>query len=213
MTLTKISQQKRNLENVNLFLDDEFWCSISKDQLIEFGLHKGLKISENQKKEIEDASGLNKIKEAIIKYVSYRPRSKKEILDHLTIKKNYEKDSVENMIAKLEARDSGLIDDYAFARWFAENRMHHGTHGPQKIKAELFKKGIDSKVINKVIQELESKMEILDIRDQKIRDYVEKLTVKYQRTKNLTDFELRQKLSQALMRKGFNYDDYRNIFD
>lgn len=208
MTLTKISQQKRNIENVNLFLDDEFWCSISKDQLIAFGLHKGLKITEKTKTEIENESGLNKIKEAIIKYVSYRPRSEKEIRDNLVLKKGKDVNLVDAMLLKMREDNSQLVDDKFFAKWFAENRMNHGTHGPQKIKAELFKKGIDSKIINSVLKEIENREEMIEIKEQKIKDFIAK---KKGKIKAKNDFERKQKLSQALMRKGFNYNDFKDL--
>ncbi len=46
MIITSIVQQKRNPENVNIFIDNKFFRSISKNQLIELGLYKNLEITE-----------------------------------------------------------------------------------------------------------------------------------------------------------------------
>lgn len=207
MILTQISQQKRNIENVNLFLDGEYWTSVSKDQLIKLELFKGQDISEKFKTEIEEASLENKIKEKIISYCSYRPRTEKEIKDHLVLKKRLDSEVVSKVISVLKKSNSYLINDAFFSDWFTENKLKNKNWGENKIKQALISKGITVQQANSSLKKFKPS---IDENREKIIFQIEKYKGKI---KFKNEFEWAQKITQKLISKGFLFDDVRDLVD
>lgn len=75
-----------------------------------------------------------------LRFLSFRPRSEKEVLDYLKKNKTQELDIVK-ILNKL--REYKFIDDLAFAKWFIENRRK----GKRLILLELAQKGISKEII------------------------------------------------------------------
>jgi len=205
MTLTNIVQQKRNEENVNLYLDNKYWVSLSKNQMIEFKLVKNLKIDEQQKFQIEQASTANKIKEKVTAYVFQRPRSIREVKDYLRRKFLLEDPELSDVINNLESQ--GLVDDTKFAAWFAEQRTSYGIHGENKIRAELSKKGVAKSIVTDLFDHSRSEEEIEKTKE-KIEKYTEKIIGKI---KHKNKYELKAKLSARLAARGFKFDEFKEL--
>lgn len=200
MTITSIVQQKRNEDNVNLFLDNKFWCSISKDTLLEFHLHKGKIITPEQKEDLEKLSSENFIKEKALKYIFIRPRSRKELEDYLIYKKDFEKEVVNIVLDKLELK--GSINDEEFAKWFVTQRLMNGKYGVNRIKNDLIKKGISNLIIQNVLTEEIDKDEQLE----KIEVLIEKFD---KEIKEEDKYKKKQKIVQRLLARGFRYEDIK----
>ncbi len=81
-------------------------------------------------------------------YLSFRPRSKKEIFDYL-LKKEVEEDLAQEIIQKLEKEK--LINDSEFAQWFIDSRTSHRPKSHRVIKIELIRKGIDTDTIETLL--------------------------------------------------------------
>jgi regulatory protein len=207
MKLTHIKQQKRNEENVNLFLDNKFWVSISKDQMLSLKLHTGLEINEDLKVKIESESSKNKVLESIQNYFSYRPRSKYEIRQQIIYKKEFDEVLVDSILNELEEKKSFLLNDEKFAIWFIENRRSSGFHGKNKIKAELIKKGISSSVISKVFASF-------DFDDDQTKQKIEEFILKNKdKIKAKNEYEWIQKMTQKLIARGFGYEEVKSIVE
>ncbi|MCA9380649.1 RecX family transcriptional regulator [Candidatus Dojkabacteria bacterium] len=200
MQITSIVQQKRNEDNVNLFLDNKFWCSISKDTLLEFQLHKGKTITQDQKQELEKLSSENFIKEKALKYIFIRPRSKKELYDYLVYKKDFEKESVEIVLTKLESK--GTVNDTEFAKWFVSQRLISNKYGEQRIRNDLIKKGISKNLIDISLKELVKK----DDQIEKIKELIKKFE---KEIKEEDVYKKKQKITRRLLSRGFSYDDIK----
>lgn len=104
-----------------------------------------------------------------LKFLSYRPRSKKEVEDFLR-KKTSDVDLINQTITKLIAQK--LINDDEFAKWVIESRSRSRPRGARLLAAELKSKGID---VNVKVDEVElaekalASKKILKSRDQAIR--------------------------------------------
>lgn len=87
------------------------------------------------------------------RFVSYRPRSQKEITDFLQKKlvkwKVAGPAALELVAARL--KELGYIDDYKFAQWWVDQRLTHRPKGFRMIKSELERKGIEREVIETVL--------------------------------------------------------------
>lgn len=126
---------------------------------------------------------------ASFRFVSYRPRSKKEIADFLKKKlkkwKQIDISLLDKVIARLE--ELGYVDDEKFAAWWIEQRKTFRPKGAAIIKQELKQKGV---IIDGLTDDKNS-----------ARLLIEK---KLKLLKNLSDFEKKRKLYGFLARRGFS---------
>lgn len=84
-------------------------------------------------------SDTQKLLDNALKFLSYRPRSKKEV--EIFLRKKTSDDTLINQtIEKLEK--SKLINDEEFAKWLIESRSRSRPRGLRLIKEELKQKGI-----------------------------------------------------------------------
>ncbi len=90
---------------------------------------------------------------ASIRFVSFRPRSEKELRDFLTKKLNKWKVSGDLLISKVIARmgELGYVDDEKFAQWWVEQRTAFKPKGNRLIHMELKSKGVAEAVIASVL--------------------------------------------------------------
>jgi regulatory protein len=198
MQITAITQQKKIIENVNLFLDGAFWCSLSKNQMIEFGLHKDKEITESEKVLIEKASSENKNIIKLQKFLQLRPRSVLETKQHLMYKKRLSEEEAQNLIHKL--LEKKYLDDRNFAEWYTRTRLENGTHGNNKIKAELISKGISESLIKETFQIFTDDPEYKKLKEEKMNKYIEKL---WPKIKGKSEYEKKMKLRMKLRAKGY----------
>jgi regulatory protein len=86
---------------------------------------------------------------AAIRYVSFRPRSKKELSDFLNKKLTRWKVSGAGLLAKVVTRmeELGYADDEKFAAWWVDQRTTFKPKGNRYIQMELRAKGISDDVI------------------------------------------------------------------
>lgn len=102
--------------------------------------------------------------DSALKYLSYRPRSRKEIIDFLR-RKTSVTDLINQTLEKLEKLK--LINDAAFAKWLIESRSRSRPRGLRLIKQELRQKGIN---IDVKIDESGLAMKALEKKRSKSRD-------------------------------------------
>lgn len=84
--------------------------------------------------------------------LGYRERSEREIEERL-VRKGFNKVVSEKVVEDLKA--AGLIDDYRFAKSFAEGRVKYRPSGIELIRSKLYSKGIDGEIVNSVLSEIE----------------------------------------------------------
>jgi regulatory protein len=80
-----------------------------------------------------------KAKELAINYISYRPRSSKEVRSHLILK-GYSFSLADQVVNYLE--ESDYLNDKEFAEKWYLSRLNKGSYGPLLILKELIEKGI-----------------------------------------------------------------------
>jgi regulatory protein len=143
---------------------------------------------------------LEKFYNKALKFLSYRPRSEKEIIDKLKTKKAPE-DVIKKVIKKL--KEYKFVDDLEFARWWVEQRTTINLKAWRVIKFELKQKGIGEEIIQ------DSEIKAKD--DLRI---AQKLALKrMERYKNIDKKEARLKLMRYLASRGFNYDIIKQSID
>ena len=158
-----------------------------------------------------DSNKINKINEennyfdiynSVLKYVNKKIRSESEIIDYL---KKYELDlkKKEELISKL--KQDGIINDLNYTKAYIHDRMLLSDDGPFKIKENLLKANIDSKIIDEEFAKVD--MSLFENKCQKIILKKIKNNTKY--SSNM----LKRKISNELFLMGYsisNIDDYFN---
>ena len=133
-------------------------------------------------------------KEKALNLLEYRAHSRRELFDKLKRFANI--DTVNEVLDMLE--DGGLIDDRAYAFQYAHDLMEMKLLGPQRLKMELSRKGIDDDTAEEAIFAAEEEIGTAEERLERIIEL---------RYKNLlTDEKNCKKIINSLFRLGFGYD-------
>ena len=96
----------------------------------------------------------------------------------------------------------GLVNDEAFARAFAEQRLHINKKGPYAIVSELIIKGVDKQLARSIVDKLTSQGD---------EEYKAALAVAERYKKDLDTPKGKQRLYGALARRGFGYSVVKRV--
>lgn len=138
-----------------------------------------------------------------LRFLSFRPRSEKEIKDFL---RKIRASSVvsEKILQKLI--EHRLVDDEKFARWWIEQRMEFRPQSLWVLKLELKRKGVREEIADKLFSDLAIK----DSGEESLKKLVEK---RVQRYKGLPRLEIYKKLGDFLQRRGFRWEEIKRAID
>lgn len=149
-----------------------------------------------------------------LRFLSYRPRSEKELKDYLKKKlakgqssSGRKADSllIDKILLKLY--ENKFLDDKEFVKWWIEQRTKFKTKGLKFIRLELLRKGVSKDIVDDVIKSSEGAIDNDLTRAKKI---LEKRIRKYT---GLAQKELYQKLGAFLARRGFDWDTIKKAID
>lgn len=196
--ITRLVQGKKNPNRVNLYLDGQFVFALSIDEVAKNNLNKGLELSPTQIEVLKDIDKTDHVYAKILNFLSYRPRTVKEVRDRLW--KYDVKDTVKQNELIMRLQEKGYLDDLKFAQWFIQSRNTHRPRSPRMLTQELKSKGIGEDVINSVISQTTN----------------EKVTIAHLLTKKLgnshpLDQLTRQKIFTYLARQGFAWDKVKEV--
>lgn len=107
-----------------------------------------------------DTASLTQAKNFAYRLLSYRERSVKELGDRL-VKKGFKKEVCDRVVDDL--KKTGLLDDYRFAKAFAESRIKHRPSSLALIRLKLYLKGIAKDTVSSVISEVERGYDEYDV--------------------------------------------------
>ena len=129
----------------------------------------------------------------VVKYISTKMRSKKEISNYLK-KFNLKKEDQQKIIDRLI--NIGLINDENFTKSFINDRFNLSKDGPLAIKKSLQNHDINEEMIDKYLSKIEN---------QAIIDKIDKIVSKKIKTNNrYSNYVLKQKLIKELNNLGFD---------
>ncbi|WP_010677479.1 recombination regulator RecX [Bacillus timonensis] len=197
--IAKITTQKKNVERYNIFLDygkgEEYAFSVDQDILISFQLKKGMELDELDISEIQFEDEVKKAFNLALNFLSYRMRSTKEIIDYLK-KKEVDDPIIPDVIHKLS--EYKYINDEEFAKAYVRTQINTTTKGPEVIKQELFEKGINKDIVTKSLT--------LFTMDKQIEKAIKLILKTIPKNSKTSERQIKQKLEQTLIRKGFAWD-------
>ena len=200
MRITKIEGQKKRPTRKSIFIDGQFAFGVSIDILVKFGLYVGKELEQSEKETILHAENVETAKQKVMRFLSIRPRSKKEIRDYL-VRKEYPPDVGDDIIAKLESLK--MVDDEAFARMVCRDSLLKKPMGEKMLRQALFKKGVPKPIVDSAMLEFFTLSSELTI----AMKAAERQQARIQRSsKHADEIQKRKKLLDYLVRRGFSFE-------
>ena len=197
-TATVEGVQYSNDGTVTLNLSDKRKLKLALEKWTELGQPLNKTLSDKEQKVLEQESCCTLIRNKILSFLARREHSAEELRRKL--KQN---SSISNIVDSsellerclLEMQENGFQSDDRFARQYVESKLANKTHGPLKILAGLFNRGIPREQANLVLNELG---------DQELwlRKSIECLEKIQKKGKNRTP----QILSHKLYQQGFTWE-------
>jgi len=190
MTITAITEQQKDKNRVNVFVDGAYAFSLTLDQILSEKVKPGLQLDTQDIARLKELSSDGKLQQRMYEWLGLRPHSQKELRDYLHRKK-VAPEQIDIWIK--QAQEYHLQDDTSFARWWVEQRRNK-NRSESFIRQELRMKGVDQIIIANVLTDNETKDN--DALKQLIAK--KRTQTRYADTKKLTDY---------LLRQGYRYSD------
>lgn len=191
--ISKIEPQKAK-GRYNVFISDQFAFGVDEEVLIKFELRKGLHVTPELQKEIEQEDSYFKAYQKTLNYLSYSLRSEKQIRDYL--KKNELEHFTDRMITQLKSLH--FIDDLNYAQSYVRTMANINKKGPHNIQQELFRRGITEDKIMTALDEYPYELQLANA--------IELADKQWQKMKKHSEFESVQKVKKFLVNKGYSFE-------
>ncbi len=198
MQVNKFTKGKNGMYTVTL--EDKTKLTIHEDLILKYDILISKNISSDLKDILLEENKKYEIYEVALSYINKKLRSSKELRKYL-IKKEYPTDLIDESIELLYKQ--GYLNDKIYATSFVHDRILLSMDGPNKVKKDLSDNGINNNIIEEVIGEYTSEIELERI--QKIVDKQIKLN------KNKGANLLKKKINMYLINLGYNYDLINNV--
>lgn len=193
--ITALTPQKKDPSRVSLYLDGRFVFGLNRSLVSQAKLVIGQEISAETVADLRGQSEEEKILNLVYRFLSYRPRSEKEVSDYLTKKKISQK-MIARVIVRLKSQ--GYLNDEEFALWWLDQRQRFRPRSRYFLKSELTKKGVGVEVVDRVLANVDEEALIEKI----ILDKKSWLT-------GLEPNKAKEKLIAYLSRRGFSWEKIR----
>lgn len=137
-----------------------------------------------------------------LRFLSYRPRSEKELVDYLK-KKKIDEVIQKKIIDKLKSYN--FIDDTAFAKFWIEQRVKFKHKPFRVIEYELKQKGIGKGLIDDVMASFDDKNTF------DLENAIKLAEKKLDFYRSLDPKKRREKVTRYLLGKGFAYEIVKKV--
>lgn len=194
----KITAKHGRQNKIHISIDGEYLLTVDENFWLDCGYISGDEIDEQELTAFQEAASSRIAFNSAMYSLDMRDHSVREMRTKLLRK--YEPEAVDSAIERLV--ELGLLNDARFAENFARELFQHKKYGKNRIKSELYSRGIDSEIINDVIFEIFESEETDNV--ERIVDIINK---KYYN--RMIDENSRRKVFAALMRLGYGYSDIR----
>lgn len=193
--ITSIEVQKRNVNRVNVYIDEIFTFACDAELIYKQGIQKDAVIDVESIKEIVKEDEFIKCKNSALRTVEKTYKTEKELKDKL-IEKGFEEDTIKKSLDFL--KEYNLLNDEKYTEMYIKDRLR--SQGRNKIKYSLLRKGVSEEIIL-------DKMDNIDDDDE--NEIAFKLAEKkfnILKKKESDKYKLSQKLFRFLLSKGYDYD-------
>jgi regulatory protein len=211
-TVVNLKRKKRTKEWYLIYLNDGREILSYIDFIVKFKVKVGKQLTEEQIKEMKSESEVILAKEIAYRFISYKPRTLKEVSDKLKAK-GFQSDLVSKVVEEL--RNYGFINDLEYARNFVLNRSRSKTLGELALRRELLSKGISSEIVDEVLSERENLIDEFEIALDLAQGKLKQIKSLKKRKKGRDEYKRR--IYEFLLRRGFKLETInrvmREVFD
>lgn len=191
--IERIQPSLHKKDRVLVYLTGGDLLRITPEELLRFGLRPGQELTEDVLEELRRAAARSQTRQRAAELASGRMLSRKELSDRL-VKKGADPQEAQETAQWLA--DLGAVDDAAYAGVIARHYAAMG-YGPGRVRQELQRRGVPRDLWEDVLAQLPDPEEAID------RFLASKLRGK------TPDRATLQRLSAALQRRGFQWQDIR----
>ena len=193
MRIERIEASWHKQGRVLVFLEDGACLKITEQELLDFGLRSGDELDKTTLKKLREAAGISNVKVTAADLVGKRAMSRRDL----------ERKLREKGASEAEARYAGewleaigALDDADYAALLARHCAELG-YGPARVREKLREKGVPRELWDDALDTLPDPAEQID------RFLARKLQGR------APDEKEKQRLSNALARRGFAWPDIR----
>ena len=201
MIISNISFEKKKFL---VSFDNGEEIKISEDTLVNFGLYKGQEIEEDF---VENLKFEDEKSEALLLSYKFlqRNKTKQQLVDYL-YKNKIQRDIIDIILPILEEKN--YLNDEDYARRYLSDALNIKKYGKIKTRYMLMSKGIDKKIIEKVMEDYDYELEYTNA-----LELIEKRI-----SKDETDPKIINSAKNYLQGRGFEFeiinftlDDYLGV--
>ncbi len=218
-TITALQADPMDPDKVHVFIDGKHAVAVSLNVAAQERLTVGQECPPERLERLYQAQELDEIYHKALAFLSYRPRSAREVEMRLR-KKGYQPGQIAGVLEKL--RTDKYVDDLEFARFWIGNRMAFSPRGPRLLRSELRQKGVPQEIVDEVMQQHEAEQKELaqeaeeavvesgEDGDEPVAgtDLGNALALARKRMRQYNSLEpqaAKRRLSGFLMRRGYSY--------
>lgn len=201
MIISNISFEKKKFL---VSFDNGEEIKISEDTLVNFGLYKGQEVEEEF---VENLKFEDEKSEALLLSYKFlqRNKTKQQLVDYL-YKNKIQRDIIDIILPILEEKN--YLNDEDYARRYLSDALNIKKYGKIKTRYMLMSKGIDKKIIEKVMEDYDYELEYMNA-----LELIEKRI-----SKDETDPKIINSAKNYLQGRGFEFeiinftlDDYLGV--
>lgn len=146
--VTAIRREPGDPPRVAVFVDGRQVFTLPEEVLAKLGLAVGARLGEGEREQLDEASASLKAREAALRLLAVRARTRSELIGRLR-RKGHDDAVIGGVVDGLQA--AGLIDDRAFAELLADERMRLRPVGRWRLSQELRMMGVPPQVADEVL--------------------------------------------------------------
>lgn len=194
MTVTSIKQTSPG--RLTVCFEDGSEVKSTLGAVTELRLYSGRELDDKQVEEFKSLSSRFIARERALEIVSRRRMSEKELRDKL-LQKGFDEDTADYCVRWLA--ENGFLNDEEYSLAVARHYASKG-YGEGRIRAELSRRGIDRELWDEAVYSAPDSSD-------KLRKFISA------RLKDPSDRDAVRKVSQALYRRGYSWDDIRTALN
>ncbi|WP_454206848.1 regulatory protein RecX [Peptoniphilus sp. Marseille-Q6390] len=189
MIISNISFEKKKF---HVSFDNGEEIKISEDTLVNFGLYKGQEVEEEF---VENLKFEDEKSEALLLSYKFlqRNKTKHQLVDYL-YKNKIQRDIIDLVLPILEEKK--YLNDEDYARRYLSDALNIKKYGKIKTRYMLMSKGIDKKIIEKVMEDYDYELEYMNA-----LELIEKRI-----SKDETDPKIINSAKNYLQGRGFEFE-------
>jgi regulatory protein len=198
--ITRITSDRTRRGTRTIYADGSFLTSISAEALIRSGLRVGDEISDKKVRFMHRVDTLLSAKNTALRFLSYRPRTEREVRDNLR-EKEFGDEEIGAVMEDL--KKTGLLNDAEFARLYVRSTLSGRPVGKMILRKKMLLLGLDSPTVDAALEQTFADLNQEEMAMEAALKFVRrtgKLGSPMDRRK------LRERVTGFLARRGFPWD-------